>query len=194
MPWDSRAFAELGDEVDASARGRSPASGVPFFLFLHDAAEEARCVREFERLAAALERSFSVQVVYLGKLMAAVLRKTLYPGDVGRRAEERGLERVAQELSRPAGLPGMLTSALLDDTSDGVEPLRGGSQDRIALLVRTGAIYPFAHVSQLLNGLENQTNWTVVVAFPGSRHPQRPDSLRFLDETEGPYYRARVIG
>lgn len=194
MPWDSLAFGSLRDEVEGSARGRSPSTGVPFFVFIHDPADAVRSVRAFEQLAAALGTFFPVQTIYLGQVMAGVLRRTLYLADDGRSAEARGLDRVTQELSRPAGLTQMITSGLLDGIDGVVEPLRDGSQDHIALIVRTGAVYPFAHVSQILNGLENQTRWTVAIAFPGSRHPQRPDSLRFLNETEGPYYRARVIG
>lgn len=194
MPWDSQAFSRLQDEVEASARGRTPSTGVPFFLYLYDPAEERRCLRKCEQLASALEGPASVQTIYLGQLLAHALRNTLYLGEAGRRAEQRSPERLVQELSRPAGLPAMLTSALLDGVDGLVSPLRGGTQDQVALILRAGAMYPFAHVSQLLNGLENQTAWTVVVAFPGSRHPQRPESLRFLNETEGPYYRASVIG
>lgn len=194
MPWDSNAFDRLKDEVEASTRGRVPSTGVPFFVYLYDPTDERRCLRACEQLAAALGGSSSVQTVYLGQLLAHVLRNTLYLSAAGRQAEERAPERVLRELSRPAGLPAMLTSSLLDGVDGLVSPLRGGGQDRVAVLLRAGALYPFAHVSQLLNGLENHTAWTVVVAFPGSRHPQRPDSLRFLNETEGPYYRARVIG
>jgi hypothetical protein len=194
VPWDSNAFDRLKDEVEASVRGRTPSTGVPFFLYLYEPAEETRCLRACEQLAMALGGLTTVQTVYLGELLAHVLRNTLYLTADGRQAEKRAPERVVRELSRPAGLPAMLTSSLLDGVDGLVSPLRGGSQDRVAVLLRAGALYPFAHVSQLLNGLENQTAWTLVVAFPGSRHPQRPDSLRFLNETEGPYYRARVIG
>lgn len=194
MPWDSEAFDRLKQEVEASIRGRTPPTGVPFFVYLYDPADEIQCLRNCEKLASALDREGTVQTVYLGQLLAHVLRNTLYLSDGGRQAEERSPERIVQELSRPQGLPAMLTSALLDGVDDLVWPLRGGTQDQVAVILRTGAMYPFAHVSQLLNGLENHTSWTVVVAFPGSRHPKRPDSLRFLNETEGSYYRARVIG
>lgn len=195
MAWDSAAFEQLRGEVEASLRGARPAGGVPFFVFVYEPSEERRCLRDFEALARALQGAgFQVQLVYLGLLLARVLEGTLYLGEAGRRAEARSRDRLLRELARPNGLPTRITGALLDGLEGVCEPLRGGSQERCAILLRAGALFPFVHVSQILDALENRTGWTLVVPFPGSRHPERPETLRFLNETEGPYYRARIIG
>jgi hypothetical protein len=136
----------------------------------------------------------NVQVVYLGQILAHALRGTLYLTEAGKRAEARDRSGLLRELSRPEGLPAKVTTALLDGVDGLCEELRGGSQERCVFLLRAGALYPFVHVSQLLDRLENQTSWTVVVPFPGSHNPARPETLRFLNETDGPYYRARIIG
>jgi len=195
MPWDSASFEQLRSEVEASVRGARPPGGVPFFVFVYDPAEEIPCLRRFEAAARAFQGAgFQVQVVYLGRLLAGILRGTLYLGEAARRAEARDRTKLLRELARPQGLPARLTSALLEGVEGICEPLRGGSQQRCAILLRAGALYPFVHVSQILDGLENRTGWTVVVPFPAGRHPERPETLRFLNETDGPYYRARIIG
>jgi len=195
MPWDSASFEQLRSEVEASLRGARPPGGVPFFVFVYDPAEEVRCLRQFEAAARAFQGAgFPVQVVYLGHLLARILRGTLYLGEAGRRAEARDRTKLLRELARPKGLPARITDALLEGVEGICEPLRGGSQERCAILLRAGALYPFVHVSQVLDALENRTGWTVVVPFPGGRHPEKPETLRFLNETDGPYYRARIIG
>lgn len=197
MPWDDRAFDQLRDEVVASLGGAHSTTGVPFFVYPYPPTEERRALDKFEQLAVVLGgQGHHVQVVYLGRLLASVLRAgsmQLYLGETGRAAEETSRADLQQELSRADGLPKKVAEALLEGKTDVFEPLAGGGQDRCALLVRAGALFPFVHVSQILNQLEQKTRWTVVVAFPGRTAPGSGEALRFLDETEGSYYRARVI-
>jgi hypothetical protein len=195
MPWDERAFNQLRDEVLGSLGGAHSTTGVPFFVHVYPPTEERRAVDAFEQLALVLRgKGHHVQVVYLGRVLASVLRgMPLYLGETGRKAEERSRENLQRELSRPESIPRKVAGALLEGLPEVCEPIAGGSQDHCAILLRAGALYPFVHVSQILNQLEQQTRWTVVVPFPGSSAPGNGEALRFLDETEGAYYRARVI-
>lgn len=195
MPWDSASFELLRSEVESSVQGARLAGGVPFFVYVYDPVEETRCLRHMTAAARALGGGGRhLQVVYLGQILAHALQRTLYLSEAGKRAEARDRPGLLRELSRPEGLPARMTTALLDGVDGVCERLRGGSQEQCVFLLRAGALYPFVHVSQLLDGLENRTNWTVVVPFPGSHNPARPETLRFLNETDGPYYRARIIG
>ncbi len=195
MPWDSASFDLLRSEVDASLRGARPPGGVPFFLYVYDPTEEVQCLRRFDRVARMFQGlEFHVQVVYMGLLIARVLQRTLYLSEVGKQAEARNPSALLRELSRPNGLPSRVALALLEGVEGVCEPLQDGSQNRCAILLRAGAAYPFLHISQILDALENRTDWTVVVPFPGSRHSEKPETLRFLNERDGPYYRARIIG
>jgi hypothetical protein len=197
MPWDDRAFEQLRDEVLASLGGAHSTTGVPFFLYPYPPTEERRAVDKFEQLAVVLRgKGHHVQMVYLGRLLASVLRSgsmQLYLGDAGKTAEKTSRAELQRELSRTDGLPKKVADALLEGVPAVCEPMAGGSQNRCAVLLRAGALFPFVHVSQILNQLEQKTRWTVVVAFPGRTAPGNGEALRFLDETEGSYYRARVI-
>jgi len=195
MSWDDRMFDQLRGEVIASLEGAHSTSGVPFFVYVHPPAEELRAVQAFEQLALVLRgKGYQVEVVYLGRLLASALRSMpLYLGEGGRRAEERSRASLQQELSRPEGLPRKIADALLSGVADVCEPLAEGAQNHCAILLRAGALFPFVHVSQILTYLEQRTRWTVVVPFPGSSAPENGEALRFLDMTEGAYYRARVI-
>ena len=197
MTWDKKSFELLRAEIASSLAGKHPAGDVPFFVYLYEPREELRCLTQFAAAARALEgKGFRAQVIYLGQVLAHVFRTSLslYMTEPGKRAEARDRQRTLRELGNTDALPARLAEALLEGDQDRWEGLRAGSQERCAILLRAGALYPLAHVSQLLNCLENKTNWTVVVPFPGRRSPDQPEALRFLDETEGTYYRARVLG
>jgi Domain of unknown function (DUF1788) len=196
VPWSEVDFDRLRAEVRASLDGSQTPGGLPFFVLVYDPREEDRCLRTFERWASALAADeVSASVVYLGRLLADVLqRDTIYLTDAGAQAERDSREDVRRELARAELLPRLLTTALLEGREGICPPLRDGTQSECVFLLRSGALYPFVHVSQLLSGLENRTQRTVVVAFPGSLSRDRSDSLRFLDETDAAYYRARVIG
>jgi hypothetical protein len=60
----------------------------------------------------------------------------------------------------------------------------------VAVVYRCGVLYPFSSLSVILGQLENVVETPLVVFYPAVKENK---SLRFLDETEGNYYRARVI-
>lgn len=196
MPWDDRPFETLKTRLLAVLRGeRRPASGVPFFVVVYDPAEEYRSLRRLEQLAAVLRGDGrEAQVVYVGALMARVLERGLFLSDAGIAAENEQPDRLRSDLARSEGLPRWIAEALLQGEEGIAEALSEERPDRCTILLRTGALFPFAHVSQILNQLEGRTRDVVVAAFPGSRDPANPDTLRFLNETEGSYYRAEIIG
>lgn len=197
MPWDERPFEILRTRLLEVIRGeRRPASGVPFLVIVYDPTEEYRSLRRLEQLVDVLRGDGRrAQIVYLGAVVAAVLERGLYLSDAGVAAEGQDPDRLRADLARADGLARWVADALLKGEGGIVEePLSEDEPGRCTVLVRTGALFPFAHVSQVLNHLEGRTRDVVVAAFPGSRDPSNPDTLRFLNETEGSYYRAEIIG
>jgi hypothetical protein len=61
------------------------------------------------------------------------------------------------------------------------------------VVYRMGILYPFASASTLMGQLETNTPEDTPILFC---YPAKVDdkSLRFLDESDGAYYRAMVIG
>jgi hypothetical protein len=67
-----------------------------------------------------------------------------------------------------------------------------GSTDTVVLLCRLGALYPFGHVSALLDALyRTEIHNTIAVAYPGTADGTQLRFLGLLDPTGG--YRGHVV-
>jgi len=161
-------------------------AGVPFIVFTYDPADEIEVDREVRNLIDKLEyHDQTVAAIDMRDMVFTVL-------------EERGiLENVIdlERRNREQLLDG-LKSSLLDDGEMGQLASAIATQAEeadTAIVYRMGILYPFASASTLMGQLEMNTPDDTPIVFC---YPAKVDdkSLRFLDESEGTYYRARVIG
>jgi hypothetical protein len=88
-----------------------------------------------------------------------------------------------------------LKSSLLDDGGMGelASSIATAAQEVDTVVVyRMGILYPFASASTLMGQLETNTpeDTPIVFCYPATIDDK---NLRFLDESEGTYYRAKVI-
>lgn len=197
MTWNRERFSEFQRRVKECVQGRRPASGTTFFLYVYDPTEERRCIENMKQFASTLQRDgHTVHIVWTGQLMARILAKRGYAPEVLREIEGKSRERLldpSSGLSRPkGGLADDLAEALLKGMHE-APSLSGGSQDEVVFLLRTGALYPFIHISQIMSKLENETDRTLCIAFPGSLDPRKDGVLRLLNEGTGRYYRATIV-
>ncbi|MFC6765531.1 BREX protein BrxB domain-containing protein [Natrinema soli] len=161
-------------------------AGVPFIVFTYDPADEIEVDQEVRNLINKLEyHDQAVAAIDMRDLVFTVL-------------EERGiLENVIdlERRDRERLLDG-LKSSLLDDGEMGqlASAIATQAEDADTVIVyRMGILYPFASASTLMGQLEMNTPDDTPIVFC---YPAKVDnkSLRFLNESEGTYYRARVIG
>jgi hypothetical protein len=161
-------------------------AGVPFIVFTYDPGDEIEVDEEARNLIEKLE--FHDQIVAeidMRELIFSIL-------------EDRGiLENVIEKerQDRDKLLDG-LKSSLLDDGEMGqlASAIAAEAEEADTVIVyRMGILYPFASASTLMGQLEMNTpeDTPIVFCYPAKVDDQ---SLRFLDESEGTYYRARVIG
>jgi len=173
-----RLVRDARDEVGKRA-------GVPFIVFTYDPADEIEVDEEVRNLIDKLE--------YHDQDVAGIDMREL----VFTTLEDRGiLDNVIdlERRDRDQLLDG-LKSSLLDDGEMGKLASEIAAQaDRADTVVvyRMGILYPFASASTLMGQLETNTPDDTPIVFC---YPAKVDdkSLRFLDESEGTYYRARVI-
>jgi len=193
MPWDKKSFEELRELIKESVKGKSPPTGFPFYIFVYKPDEEAICIKQFNKLVNELKNDgIKTQVIYLGQLLAYLLSELPYLSQKGREIEKDQREELRRELSKI--LPEKIANALLTGFKNLFEPLTGMRQNTVTIILRSGALFPFARISQILALLEGKTHSTLVVAFPGTVLKAERTILKFLNETEGTYYRAKVLG
>ena len=193
MAWNKKAFDELRKYVKQSISGKPSPVGVPFYIFVYQPEDETICIREFKNFAKQLKNDgFKSQVIYLGQVLAKILDELPYLSPDGKEIEKRERSSLKRELSK--WLPKMVAEKLLNGIDNLFIPLAGMRQDSVTFFLRTGALFPFVHISQILALLEGKTYSTIVVAFPGSLLRKQTATLSFLYETEGTYYRAVVLG
>ena len=183
MPhWDNDRFAQLEDRTIATLAGRSTLLEVPVYLFPYPPALELRCLKECDELALRLQaKGYSAEVHSLAEWFVDAVEwlGALEPEGIRQEIEHR--DQVGEHLKRE--VPKMLSERMQKELGD------KGSQ-YCAILVRAGALFPFAHVSNLLSVVGPRIHCTVVIAYPGGR--SGPE-LRFLNETRHSYYRAEIV-
>lgn len=174
-----RLVRDARDEVGKRA-------GVPFIVFTYDPGDEIMADEEIRNLIEKLEyNDQAVAEIDMRELVFSTL-------------EDRGiLDNVAdlERRDRNQLLDG-LKSSLLDDEEMGelASSIATAAQEVDTVVVyRMGILYPFASASTLMGQLETNTpeDTPIVFCYPATIDDK---NLRFLDESEGTYYRARVIG
>lgn len=183
-------FQERLEEVERLVRDArdevGKRAGVPFIVFTYDPADEIEVDEEVRNLIDKLE--------YHDQDVAGIDMREL----VFTTLEDRGiLDNVIdlERRDRDQLLDG-LKSSLLDDGEMGklASEIAARAEGADTVVVyRMGILYPFASASTLMGQLETNTPDDTPIVFC---YPAKVDdkSLRFLDESEGTYYRARVIG
>ncbi len=183
MPaWDSARFSQLEDRVLATLSGQRPLLDVPYYIFPYDPSLELRCLTECQALCHRLKaKGYSAEMVSLAAWLVDALDRLgcLDDGFLNHEVADRAM--IQQDIQRE--LPKLLSERLWAELGD--KPL-----SFCAVLVRLGSLFPFVHISTLLSAVEGHVGCTLVVPYPGSVDG---GVLRFLNETEGRYYRAEVI-
>lgn len=183
MPaWDSTRFSQLEERVLATVSGQRPILDVPYYIFPYDPILELRCLTECQALCHRLKaKGYSAEIISLAAwLVDALACLGCLDGDFPKHeAADRAM--IQQDLERE--LPKLLSERLCVELAD--KPLAF-----CAVLVRLGSLFPFVHISTLLSAVEGHVGCTLVVPYPGSVDGE---VLRFLNETEGSYYRAEVV-
>ena len=160
-------------------------AGVPFIVFTYDPSNEIEVDKAIRGQIEKLEfNDQNVAAIDMRELVFSIL-------------EDRGiLENVIdiERRDRDKLLDG-LKSSLLDDGEMGqlASAIATEAENADTVIVyRMGILYPFASASTLMGQLETNTPDDTPIVFC---YPAKVDdkNLRFLDESEGTYYRARVI-
>lgn len=160
-------------------------SGVPFVVFPYAPEKELDVEDDVQGFIEKLQyNDLSVAAIDLRDLVFSILK------------QQNLLESVVEvEKENPADLREGLNSTLFEEFGSNRGMLIDGLVDRIdghdvAIIHRCGILYPFSSISVVLGHLENVIDTPLIVFYPAVKDGK---NLRFFDESNGSYYRAKVI-
>lgn len=160
-------------------------SGVPFVVFPYPPEKELSVEDDVNSFIEKLEfNGLSVSLIDLRDLIFTILQ------------EENLLESVMEvEKNNPEDLREGLNSAFFEEYGESRGKLIDALVENVnrhdtAVIYRCGILYPFSSLSVILGQLENIIEAPLIVFYPAVKEDK---TVRFLDEIEGQYYRAKVI-
>lgn len=160
-------------------------SGVPFVVFPFPPEKELSVEEDIDAFVEKLRyNDLSVTQIDLRDLVFTILQ------------DQNLLESVIEvEKETPEDLREGLNSTFFEEFGANRGTLIGALVERVeehdvAVVHRCGILHPFSSISVVLGQLENVIDTPLIVFYPAVKQDK---NLRFLDETDGTYYRARVI-
>jgi len=185
MNWDAELFDRFVDATVRMARGLLPGYGYPHVILPYPPEEEAACIEALRNLPAALHARgnlSSLLVPVSSHSASAEARYARWPLE-----DAASFERLESDFAD-------LRSGLVFKVAESIvaEATKAGPPPDVILLERLGSLYPFGHVSSLLDLLYRKgLIKTVAVAYPGSAEGTRLHFLGRLDATGG--YRGHIV-
>lgn len=166
------------------ARHELPGYGYPHVILPYPPKEELTCIEALRNLPARLRQAgLKAEAIPLAPFVARALARY-----ARRRLDEADdYQRLQADMSEPRnGLVGRTLDACADE-------LKAKSNDGTVLaLGRLGALYPFGHVSALLEGLFSRgVTTTLAVVYPGTADGTALSFLGRLDPTGA--YRGHIV-
>jgi hypothetical protein len=166
------------------ARQQLPGYGFPHVILPYPPKEELTCIGALRNLPAKLTaQGVDSQLIPIAPLVAEVVHR------VSRRAlrDANDYRLVQGDLSEPkGGVVGDLVQLFVERYKD------ASGLGRVFILCRLGALYPFAHVSGVLEGLYSKgIRTTLAVAYPGKADGTSLSFLGRLDPTGA--YRGHIV-
>jgi hypothetical protein len=166
-------------------------TGVPFIVYTYPPEEELKVDEEIRNLIGNLEyNGQTVEAIDLRDLVFSILEDEKILDaviDQERRDKAKLLEGLKSSLLYGSSGPGKLASRILE---------RAEGADTV-VIYRMGILYPFASGSTLMGQLEGQVpadaddnDIPIVLCYPATTDE---NTLHFLNESDGTYYRAKVI-
>jgi hypothetical protein len=184
MPWDEPRFDRFVEATIRMARHELPGYGYPHVILPYPPKEELTCIEALRNLPARLRQAgLKAEAIPLAPFVARALARY-----ARRRLDEADdYQRLQADMSEPRnGLVGRTLDACA------VELKAKSNDGTVLVLGRLGALYPFGHVSALLEGLFSRgVTTTLAVVYPGTADGTALSFLGRLDPTGA--YRGHIV-
>lgn len=184
MAWDEARFERFIEATVKMARQQMPGYGFPHVILPYPPKQERACIEAIRTLPAQLtSRGIDSQLIPVAPLVVRVVERL-----AKRPLRDANDYRLVQsDLSEPkGGVVGDLVELFVEKYKE------ESDLKRVFILCRLGALYPFAHVSGVLEGLYSKgIRTTLAVAYPGKADGTSLSFLGRLDPTGA--YRGHIV-
>ena len=187
MGW-SEVMGDIEEKVAGTVKGTfRPLDGIPFFTVCYPPEEERNAIREFNDLSGRfVAKGMPSEVVS----MENVLKAALIELDVANENDERAIVEFERSKKREE-LKDDLSRYLPEQISDLIlKKLKDKDRDFIAILTRTGSLYPFVRTSSIRAKLENRVKCVVIISYPANNIGEMLNDSSFK---LGGYYRGEIF-
>jgi len=183
MPWDDARFDRFVEALTRLCRGELAGYGYPQVILPYPPSEEMACIEAVRALPNRLHGvGIACDVVPVAPSVAGALKR-----HAGRILEDQDdYRRLEAGLSEPVnGLVGRTVEVLAPELT------AKQADGRLIVLCRLGALYPFGHVSALLDQLYRKGVRNMGVVYPGTAEGTSLKFLGRLDPTGA--YRGHIV-
>jgi len=187
MGWNEL-MTEVEEKVVRTIEGSfRPLDGIPFFTVCYPPEYEREAIRQFKLLSERLKvRGMPSEVISMKDVMKKALSELGVFRDGNEKwlvefEREKGEEDLIEDLKMylPEKISGILLKKLVDKPSNFV-----------AILIRTGILYPFVKSSSIRAKLENRIKCVLIISYPANEVGEMLYSKSF---DLGGYYRGEII-
>jgi len=183
MPLNPDGIVLLEDILVRTMEGKNTLQAVPYFICVYNPREELDALNQFSNLVLRLRyRGFSAESISLSDLMLEILDEEGYLSEDIMKEEENSRDEFENDLRR------FLLEGL---TKRLKQMLHGKPIAHCAVLLRYGALWPFVHLSGILQEITGSIDCTLAIAYPssiGEGYPLDEESSDTFD-----YYRAERV-
>jgi hypothetical protein len=187
MGWNE-VITVLQEEVMGTIEGTfTPQDNIPFFTVCYPPEEEVNAIKEFTFFLQRLQADDVPSGIFS---MKDVLKEALI--ELGVASEDSGSAIAEYERSKNRKeIKEDLTRYLPEQVSDiMLRKLRDKDRNYVAMLLRTGALYPFVRTSSIRAKMENKIRCVAIIAYPANNIGEMLNDASFK---LGAYYRGEII-
>ncbi len=179
--WDKERFNRLESRIIATLEGKRPEVDVPFYRYLYSPDQEVMSIREFKKLRDRIKaKGYSSDCVYMSNIFIKSMDKLGLYSEKNLPSERGNREIISEDLERE--LPVLISEEL-------ITLLTNKDLAYCGILLRTGVLFPFVHISSILSKLEGHIRCCLVIPYPGNKEGEM---LNYRGESVKSYYRGEV--
>lgn len=180
MSLSKNSFEELESKIIATLEGKRFLD-VPYYRYLYPPNKELACIKMFETFYNILnKKGYSAEIIYLSEIIIEALNNLGFLSKSHIEVEEENFEDIENNLEE------VLVDEVVNLLKD---KLKSKNINHCVIIIRTGSIFPFIHVSELLSKMEGYIKCTIIMAYPGFKEGEM---LGYKGDKI--YYRGEVIG